>query len=54
MGSDSAYRNRRRGQANLRRKCTCGRIIAGNVGWHSHTVDREGVARIGHAYAGRA
>ena len=52
--SADAMRNRAAGQARIRRRCTCGRVIAGNVGWHSHTVDRDGNPREGHRYDGRA
>jgi hypothetical protein len=52
--SAEAQRNRRAAQQRIRRRCTCGRIIGGNVGWWSHTHTPTGDKREGHAYDGRA
>lgn len=49
-----AIRNRSAGQRNLRRRCTCGRIITGNVAWWSHTHTQDGDERPDHRYDGRA
>jgi hypothetical protein len=52
--SADALRNRRAGQQRIRRRCKCGRIITGNVGWWSHTHTQDGAERPGHGYDGRA
>lgn len=52
--SAEALRNRRAGQQKIRRRCTCGRIITGNVGWWSHTHTPSGDEKPEHQYHGRA
>lgn len=49
-----ALRNRAAAQRNIRRRCTCGRVIGGNVAWWSHTHTQDGAERPGHDYDGRA
>jgi hypothetical protein len=56
--TDRGVTNQRSGE-NLRRKCTCGRIITGNAAWWSHLNSRTSLAenRVTpgcHAYGGRA
>lgn len=56
--TDRGVANKRSGQR-LRRRCRCGRIIAGNAAWWSHLNSRNSLAenRVTpgcHGYAGRA
>ena len=48
-------RAHRQGQRNIRRRCTCGRIIGSNPGWASHLAkaERDGTTD-DHKYSGRA
>jgi hypothetical protein len=52
--TDRGVTNKRSGQ-NLRRRCRCDRIVAGNAAWWSHldAAERRGESE-SHGYAGRA
>lgn len=52
--SAEALRNRRAAQERIRRRCTCGRIIGGNVAWWSHINAAARRGEAGHAFGGRA
>lgn len=50
--TDRGVANKRSGKR-LRRRCTCGRIIAGNAAWWSHLDAAKRREDAGHGYTGR-